>query len=212
MIIGSGERIVFIGDSITDCGRGRPIGEHPWPGLGSGYVSILNSMMVAHYPERLVRIFNAGTSGNTVRDLAARWQTDVLDLKPDWLCVMIGINDVWRHFDNPTRPEVAVGLEEYRDTLDRLIAETRGQVKGIFLATPFYIEPNRADLMRAMMDRYGNAAREIAARRDCRIVDVQAGFDAYTAHRYPGTLAADRVHPDQTGHLIIANAFWSAIA
>ena len=186
------------------------MGEHPWPGLGNGYVSILQSMFAARHPERLIRIYNAGTSGNTVRDLEARWETDVTAIQPEWLSVMIGINDVWRHFDNPTRPEVAVGIDEYKERLDRLVGSTRRNVKGLFIATPFYIEPNRQDPMRAMMDEYGEAARAIATRHHCGFVNVQAAFDNFTAHRYPGTIAADRVHPDHTGHFLIAEAFWAA--
>src|SRR5688572_27600397 len=95
--LAQGSRWVAIGDSITDTGRARPVGESPG-GLGTGYVLTLDALLGAWYPARRIRLFNVGTSGHTVRDLAERWQTDVVDLKPDWLSVMIGANDVWRQF------------------------------------------------------------------------------------------------------------------
>jgi lysophospholipase L1-like esterase len=109
--------MIFIGDSITDAGRDASAEPSPWLpnfGLGSGYVSQVWAWLTAAYPEARIRVFNKGTSGHTVRDLASRWQSDVLDLKPDVLSVMIGINDVWRQFDVPTRKEISVQSEEYR--------------------------------------------------------------------------------------------------
>jgi lysophospholipase L1-like esterase len=78
-----GQKLLMIGDSITDCGRAQPIGEGPSEELGRGYVNFVSALLGATYPDRRIRIINAGTSGNTVRNLDARWQRDVLDLKPD---------------------------------------------------------------------------------------------------------------------------------
>ncbi len=91
-------RLVFIGDSITDAARDVSAESSPWlpNGLGSGYVSRVWARLTAACPEAGIRVFNKGISGNTVRDVSARWQIDVLDLQPDVLCLMIGINDVWR--------------------------------------------------------------------------------------------------------------------
>jgi lysophospholipase L1-like esterase len=102
-----------------------------------------------------------GIGGNTVRELKARWQSDVLDLKPDWLSIKIGINDVWRQFDSTPPPGGYVSEEEYERTLDELIGRTLPDLKGLVLMTPYFIEPNRNDPMRAMMDRY----REVVRRR-----------------------------------------------
>jgi lysophospholipase L1-like esterase len=108
--LASGSKLVMIGDSITDCGRSRPVGEGLFDAIGKGYVAYVDALLGAAYPERQIRVVNMGCSGNTVRDLAARWQTDVLDLQPDWLSIMIGINDVWRQFDIPRQPECHVTL------------------------------------------------------------------------------------------------------
>ena len=95
----------MIGDSVTDCERLRPIGEGLFDALGRGYVSMVDGLLMARYPAHRIRVVNMGVSGNTVRDLQKRWQTDVMDLKPDWLSVCIGINDVWRQFDTPLQTE-----------------------------------------------------------------------------------------------------------
>src|SRR6056300_842528 len=97
MKLATGDTLVMIGDSITDCGRGRPVGQKGT--LGNGYAKEVWALLHAVYPERKIRVLNTGVSGQRVPDLAARWQEDVLDLKPDWVSIMIGINDVWRHFD-----------------------------------------------------------------------------------------------------------------
>jgi lysophospholipase L1-like esterase len=204
-------RLVMIGDSITDCERARPVGEGRLDALGKGYVGIVNSLLQATVPAHRIRIINMGTSGNTVRDLRARWQTDVVCLRPDWLSVMIGINDVWRQFDSPLQSEWHVPLDEYRRTLDELVAETRPRLQGLVLMTPYMLEPNRADPMRRMMDAYGAAVREIAARHEAIFVDTQAAFDAVLAHLHPMALAWDRVHPNPTGHMVLARAFLAAV-
>ena len=204
-------KLVMIGDSITDAGRAQPGGEGLFDALGRGYVSLVDALLGAAYPELGVRVVNMGTGGNTVRDLEARWQTDVLDRRPDWLSVMIGINDVWRQFDSPRQSESHVLPDEYERTLDGLVALTRPLVKNIVLLTPFYIEPNRADPMRAQMDEYGAIVRRLSEKHGTLFVDTQAAFDAVLTAYYPATLAWDRVHPNQTGHMILARAFLAAI-
>jgi len=108
MLLEKNAKLVMIGDSVTDCGRARPVGEGLFGAIGTGYAGYVNALLDATYPERHIRVVNMGSSGNTVLDLEARWQTDVVDLKPDWLSVMIGINDVWRQFDCPLQTEIHV--------------------------------------------------------------------------------------------------------
>jgi lysophospholipase L1-like esterase len=204
-------KLVMIGDSITDAGRAQPIGEGLGETLGRGYVSLIDSLLGAAYPDLGIRVVNMGNSGNNVRDLQNRWQTHVLDLKPDWLSVMIGTNDVWRQFDLPRQPETHVLPDEYERTLDALIAQTAPTVSGLVLMTPFYIEPNLADAMRARMDEYGAIVRRLSEKHGTLFADTQAAFDAVLTTYYPATLGWDRVHPTQVGHMIIARAFLKAI-
>lgn len=211
MLLESKTKLVMIGDSITDCERARPYGEGLFGAIGKGYVSLVDALLTAAYPERGIRVVNMGTSGNTVRDLKDRWQTDVLDLKPDWLSIMIGINDVWRQYDLPTQTENHVYIGEYEETLEALVKRTRPQLQGLVLMTPFYIEPNAEDPMRRTMDQYGEVVRKLASKYDARLVDTQAAFNQVLAHIYPGTFAWDRVHPNMAGHAVLARAFLQAI-
>lgn len=211
MLLAPDRKIVFIGDSITDCGRTRPIGEGLFNALGNGYVSYIDAFLGATKPELHLRTVNMGVGGNTVRDLEGRWQADVLDLKPQIVSVMIGINDVWRQFDSPYQKENHVGPEEYRDTLDRLIARTTPHVESVLVASPFYIEPNKHDAMRARMDEYGAYAHEVAIEHGAVWIDVQCAFDTILRHVHANALAWDRVHPNATGHAVITRAFLKAL-
>jgi lysophospholipase L1-like esterase len=206
-----GQRLLMIGDSITDCERKHPYGEGVFQGVGKGYVALVDALLQTAYPERNIRVTNMGIGGNTVRDLKARWNRDVLDLKPDWLSVMIGINDVWRQFDQPAIPESHVGLEEYEKTLGELVDMTLPGLQGLVLMTPFYIEPNPEDAMRKRMDEYGRAVRRVAERYGAIFVDTQAAFAPALNFMHPTALASDRVHPSLAGHMMIARAFLQAI-
>lgn len=211
MRLDPGDTLLITGDSITDCGRARPVGLAAGGGLGNGYVQMVHQHLTAIHPQLALRVVNTGISGNTVRDLAARWRPDVLDHQPQWLSVCIGINDVWRHFDSWLEPGAHVPLEEYAHTLDGLLAEARPRLKGLVLLTPFFIEPHGEDPMRAMMDRYGAVVKELARRHEGQLVDTQAIFDAYCRQRHATSLAADRVHPDGTGHLLLARGLLRAL-
>ena len=135
----------------------------------------------------------------------------MLALKPDWVSIMIGINDVWRQFDLPRQTEIHVLPEVYEKTLEELIMQTVPSVKQLVLMTPFYLEPNTADPMRRRMDEYGEIVKTLAAKHGTLCVDTQAAFDDVLTHYYPATLAWDRIHPNQTGHMVLARAFLQAI-
>ena len=211
MIISENSKLIIIGDSITDCDRGRPVGEGLFGAIGKGYAGLVSGLLQAGYPERKIRVVNMGTSGNTVRDLKLRWQTDVLDLKPDWLSIMIGINDVWRQFDTPLIPEGHVYLPEYEETLEQLVSDTLPKLRGMVLMTPYYMELNRNDPMRAKMDEYAKVVRKLALKYNTVFVDTQAAFDRILEHYYPASIGWDRVHPGIEGHMVLARAFLKAI-
>ena len=205
------QTLLFVGASVTDCGRERPGGEGSSGALGSGYVSLVDSLIAAAYPAHGLRVLNRGVSGNTTRDLTTRWQADVLDAKPEWVSVLLPTNDVGRQFDKPRQTETHVLPKEYEANLDAM-AQTRPAFSGglIFMA-PFYLEPNPNEPMRAMMDAYGAMVRRVAAQHDLLFVDTQAAFAPLLSHNHPSAIASDRVHPNQTGHVVIARAFLQAI-
>lgn len=200
-------RLVMIGDSITDCGRDYNATPAGWGSFGDGYVNLVNACLTGLAPSYGIMVANKGVNGNTIRDLKKRWQKDVLDLKPDYVSVMIGINDVWRHFDGVLQQTEQVGMEEYRRIYDELITETKPKVKDIFIMSPFMIEPNRQDPMRRMVDEYADIARETAARHGLLYVDVQKKIDAFLDELSPYIICSDRVHPNVQGHMIVAKAF-----
>ena len=208
MRIQDGATLLFTGDSITDCGRARPVGIGG--GLGDGYVSIVNGLLSAFYPERAVRVLNTAISGNRVTDLEARWSTDTLALAPTWLSVMIGINDVWRQFDNPMDSN-QVPIGRYEDAYRAILEQVRPSLDGLVLMSPFYLEVNPADPMRERMDAYGGVVERLARDLDALFVDVQASFNRHLAYRPTQELCGDRVHPNRVGHVILARAFLEGV-
>lgn len=204
MIFENMDRIVFAGDSVTDMGSAQPVGEGLFENVGRSYVRIMENMLATWYPEIKLRVTNAGISGNTSRDLLARFGRDVVDLRPDWVSVCIGINDVWRQFDSPALPDTQVQPEEYEENLEKMILSVKDQVKGILLLTPYYMEPGREDWMRRRMDEYGAICARLAKKHGCIFVDLQAAFDRYFRYRHSSYIAWDRVHPNQIGATIIA--------
>lgn len=209
MIFENGSRIVFAGDSVTDMGSANPVGEGLNDNVGRSYVRIVENMLSAFYPEAMIRVTNSGISGNTSRDLRARWERDVLNLHPQWVSICIGINDVWRQFDTPALTERAVQPAEYEENLTAMLESLAGRVQGVFLLTPYIMEPCREDRMRARMDEYGAICRRLAEKHGCIFVDLQAMFDRYFRYRHSSFIAWDRIHPNQIGATLIAREILS---
>ena len=151
--------------------------------LGEGYVSFVDSILGAVIPETPISVLNAGIRGNRGTDLAARWQSDVLDLEP----------------------------EQYESVYRSVLAKTRPQLDGLVLMTPYFLETNRKDLMREKMDAYGAITKKLAVEFDAISVDTQLAFNHYLRHQPTESLCADRVHPNGVVHMILARAFLSAV-
>ncbi|WP_036374953.1 SGNH/GDSL hydrolase family protein [Micromonospora sp. ATCC 39149] len=206
MLLDAGQRVVFIGDSITDCGRRDSAAPY-----GDGYMSLVRAFVDARYPERELTWVNRGVGGDTVRDLAVRWDADAVAERPDWLSVMIGINDIWRAF-SPGREAEAVGIDEYERTL-RALLRRAVTVTGcrLVLADPFFIEAHVDEPQRAETDRYAAVVAALAKDFDAVHVATQAAFNRVLAHSPASRWASDRVHPGLPGHAVIADAFLAAL-
>lgn len=211
MLIENGSKLVMIGDSITDFGRSRPIGEGLFDNIGKSYVMLVDAMFKAIAPESRIRVVNMGISGNTTRDLKDRWQTDLLDLNPDWVSILIGANDVWRQFDSPLLTEQHVLPEEYEQNLKDLLECTLPRVKGVVLFTPYFMEINRNDPMRKRMDEYGALVKKLGKAYCLPVADLQEEFDRYLSYYHSASLNWDRIHPNPVGHMLIARAFMKTI-
>lgn len=207
MIFENMDRIVFAGDSVTDMDSVKPVGEGLFDKLGKGYVRIIDNMLTAVYPEIKIRVTNSGVSGNTSRDLLERFERDVVDLKPDWVSICIGINDVWRQFDTPAMADAQVFPDEYESNVEQMITSVKGSVKGIFILSPYYMEPNREDAMRARMDEYVAICKKLAEKHGCIFVDFQQLYEDYCKVRHSTFIAWDRVHPNTVGATLMARAF-----
>ncbi len=204
MLFEKQKKIVFIGDSITDSGR-RDVAI-PY---GNGYVSIVRTFLIARYPDYNLNIVNKGISGNTVRDLAGRWEADAIAEQPHYLSVCIGINDVWRQFSNdPT----AVYPEEYQTTYRRLLQRAKDATAAKFIVmSPYKIEADRTEAMRKQIDAYTLIAKGLAKDFGATFVDVQAAFDAALRATTPESWSTDQFHPNGPGATVIAHAFLKAI-
>lgn len=207
MIFSDFDRVVFAGDSVTDMGSERPVGEGLFDNLGRSYVRVIENMLMAWYPKLNIRITNSGISGNTSKDLLERFDRDVVELNPQWVSICIGINDVWRQFDVPACRDYAVSVEEYEKNLETMILKIRGKVKGIFICTPYYIEPNKSDLMRNRMDEYIKVCKYLAQKYNGELVDFQGMYDEFCKYKHSSIIAWDRVHPNQMGATLMAKEF-----
>ncbi len=208
MIFENYDRIVFAGDSVTDMGRAYPNGEGLFDNVGKGYVRVVENMLSTYYPERFIRVTNAGISGNTSRDLLARFDKDVVELKPDWLSICIGINDVWRQFDCPAMKDTHVYPDEYERNVEAMILKMKDKVKGIFILSPYIIEPLREDAMRKRIDEYVAICKRLAEKHGCRFVDFQQMYEDYCQIRHSSYIAWDRIHPNQIGATLMAKEFF----
>lgn len=207
MIFENMDRIVFAGDSVTDCGSTNPVGEGLFDNVGRGYVRVIENMLAVYYPELKIRVTNSGIGGNTSVSLLERYDRDVVELNPDWVSICIGINDVWRQFDCPAFPEKNISPEEYRKNVEEMILRVKDNVKGIFILSPYIIEPNREDLMRKRMDEYTLVCKELAEKYGCIFVDFQKMYEDYCEYRHPCFIAWDRIHPNQIGATLMAREF-----
>ncbi|HXK44868.1 MAG TPA: GDSL-type esterase/lipase family protein, partial [bacterium] len=111
-----------IGDSITDCGRRTEFAP-----IGNGYVKYFNDLLIAKYPERKITVINKGISGNTIIDLQNRWTDDVIYHKPDWLTILIGINDLHHVLrKSPDWQECVV--EKFEERYSEILSRTKKEL------------------------------------------------------------------------------------
>ena len=206
-----GDILVMAGDSVTDCGRMYESLPGGWGSFGDGYVNFVDAFLAAIYPDYRILVANKGVSGNTILDLEARWDKDVLALDPDWVSVMIGVNDVWRQFDGLLMNNRDILPEEFESVYEKLIEKTLPKVKGMILISPIMMEPNDNHPMKKRVCEYALIAKKLAEKYNLIYVDAQAKIDEFLKHLNEYILCSDRVHPNNKGHAIISKAILDAI-
>lgn len=200
-----GLRVLFQGDSVTDCGRDR----NDPAALGNGYAAMAAAWHAAAHPDSGARFINRGVSGDRVRDLQERWEHDCLDLFPDVLSILIGINDVWRRYDRAD-PTSADRFESgYRDLLERARARTDAR---LVLLEPFVLPvfPGHEE-WREDLDPKIRIVRALAREYGATHIPLDGLFARAAARRPPRDWATDGVHPTAGGHALIARAWLEAV-
>jgi acyl-CoA thioesterase-1 len=197
-----GQTFLFVGDSITDCGR-----RDAHKPLGEGYARRATELITARYPERAINFINTGISGNTVQNLRDRWHDDVLNYQPDWVSIKIGINDLHRTLaQTPEATPPDVYETAYRGILER----TRKSGAKIVLIDPFYIstETDASSFRKEVLDflpEYLAIVEKLVKEFETLHVRTHELFVQQLKYRPADYFCPEPVHPYASGHLIIAH-------
>lgn len=202
--------ILFQGDSITDCGRKADFGRN----LGHGYATLVGAALGAAEPYQY-RIVNRGIGGNRIVDLYARMKVDMINLKPDYMSILIGINDVWHELDSKNGVDAA----KFEMVYDLMVSELKAALPDlkIMILEPFVL-PGSGTTSEETPERYpefrsetllrAQAAKRIAEKHGLVFVPLQEVFDKANADApTPDYWLVDGVHPTAAGHELIKQAW-----
>ena len=193
----AGDRIVFLGDSITQGGTGP-----------NGYVTMIRQALDKQHADLKIEVIGAGISGNKVPDLQRRVDKDVIAKKPTIVFIYIGINDVWHGQADPTRGTMP---DAFESGLKEVIGKCRDAGATVVLCTPTVIgeKNDGANALDAKLDQYADISRKIAKELKLPLCDLRAAFvEHLKAHNKDnaekGVLTSDRVHLNQAGNEFVA--------
>ncbi len=201
IVLESNSRILFQGDSITDAGRNRRDGES----LGEGYAMMVASWLSAKYPEKNVQFLNRGVGGDDVKRLRERWQKDCINLKPDVVSILVGINDVLGKFFWNTTTSTASFENEYRGILET----TRKNLQAtIVIIEPFALRTvGGANEVKKELDEKVAVVKKLSREFSAILVPMEDIFEEASRKREPSFWSLDGVHPTQAGHALIAQSW-----
>ena len=201
-------KILFQGDSITDSGRNKEDNGFNTPrALGNGYAFLAAAELLGEYAPLNLKIYNKGISGNKVYQLAERWDKDCLDIKPDVLSILIGVNDIWHKLNGQYNGTVDIFRKDYIALLERT-KQTLPNVK-LIICEPFGVKGVKAvdDKWYPEFLDYQKAAREIATQFGAIFIPLQSIFDE-ARKQAPGSYwTGDGVHPSLAGAQLMADAW-----
>ncbi len=200
-------KILFQGDSVTDAGRDK---SNP-ADMGEGYPRYASAMIQDCFPDTEFEFVNLGISGNRTEHLVARLETDFIEIQPDVVSILIGVNDVWHHYAHEFVETTDEQFEaNYRTVLEAIKSRTSAR---IFLIQPFLLEtvdPAKQELCEELARK-----QEIVKRLADEYADVYLPLDEVLHTETtdePSYYAADGVHPTPDGACYIGEAYLRAIA
>ncbi len=197
-------RILFQGDSITDAGRDRA----DYHEMGEGYPKYSKELLMKLWPD--AEYINLGISGDRTCDLMARWQEDCIKLQPDFISILIGINDTWRAYDSNSVTTVEQFEANYRSLLEDIKANTNAK---ILILEPFLLDSDKnkycfRDDLNPKIDVVRRLAREYAD----AFIPLDGLFAAACINNAPSYFSDDGVHPNANGSKFIARLYAEAAA
>lgn len=207
-----GDVVLFQGDSITDAGRDRAAeGPNNSRALGNGYAFLATANLLHQHATKQLSVYNRGISGNKVHQLDERWEDDCLQLKPNVLSILIGVNDYWHTLLNGYTGTLQVYRDDYRKLLDRTLNALPG-VK-VIIGEPFAINNVKAvtDAWFPAFDAYRQVAKEIADEFQAVFIPYQRVFDEACRRVAPQYWTNDGVHTTLAGAQLMAAAWLEAI-
>jgi len=212
-LLRKGDVILFQGDSITDAGRSREkAGEaNHQAALGSGYAWLAAAAWLVERPHDGFKIYNRGISGNKVFQLAERWQSDCLDLRPNLLSILIGVNDLWHTLDGNYQGTVEIYERDYRALLQRT-RKALPKVK-LVICEPFVLRCGAVnEKWFPQFDDYRAAAKRVAEGFGATFIPFQTMFEEAIKYALPAHWASDGVHPTAPGASLMAYNWLRAVA
>lgn len=207
--------ILFQGDSITDAKRDRENDNY----LGSGYATMAAGQLGMEHPGEY-RFLNRGISGNRVSDLYARIKRDIINLRPDYMSILIGVNDVWHEISSQN----GLSQQKFEIIYDLLISEILEELPQlkIMILEPFVLpgtateaipeRPDRWDTFRAEVPLRAAAAKRIAQKYGLVYVPLQSCFDEACKTAPASDWLIDGVHPTAMGHELIKRQWLKGFA
>ncbi|RLS53310.1 MAG: lysophospholipase [Planctomycetota bacterium] len=209
-LVHPGDVVLFQGDSITDTGRSRDKAAEPnnQAALGNGYAFMAAANLLTNTPD--LKVFNRGISGHKVFQLADRWQADCLDLQPNVLSILIGVNDIWHKRNGKYDGTVEVYERDYNTLLERTV-KAMPQVK-LVICEPFVLRCGAIDdSWFPEFDGYRAAAKRVAEKAKAVFVPFHSMFEAAVKLASPEHWAKDGVHPSPYGAALMAHAWTQAV-
>jgi lysophospholipase L1-like esterase len=199
------QKLLFIGDSITDVGRNR---NNPGS-LGKGYVAMIAKALADRGDAEHYQLINRGISGNRIHDIAERWHGDCVSLEPDVVTMLIGINDTWHNVGDETVFATKQGAEQFEMHYRHLLASLRKKSNArIILMEPFVFPyPEDRKTWRVDLDPKQEIVKRLAEEFDADWIGLDAYLNTIGAVEGYETLSNDGVHPTQKGHRLIADAW-----